>query len=101
MRCEKRSVTSFVVVVLDCDTDAGHQLARRLLAEGNCVAAVARHAAGAVRVMHGHTADRVMVIAADTADERQWQQVTARVTDRFGRIDTIVRAGDAALRASA
>jgi NAD(P)-dependent dehydrogenase (short-subunit alcohol dehydrogenase family) len=100
MKCETRSITS-VVVVLDSETDAGCQLARRLLAQGNCVAAVSRHATAAVRVMHGHPSDRVMVIAADTTDERQWNQVTERVTRRFGRIDTITRAGDAALRASA
>jgi hypothetical protein len=43
----------------------------------------------------------VMVIAADTADQRQWGLVIERVMDRFGRIDTVVRAEDTALRASA
>lgn len=101
MTRETASDTATVVVVLDGDTDAGYQLARRLLAEGRRVAVVARHPAAAVRVMHGHPADRVMVIAADTTDERQWRRLTERVMNRFGRIDTVVRAGNDALRASA
>ena len=51
--------------------------------------------------MHGYSADRVMVIAGDTTDQRQWSRMTERVIDRFGRIDTVVRAEDTALRASA
>lgn len=101
MNRETRSLTDTVVVVLDGDTDAGQQLAIRLLADGRRVAAIARRPGGAVGIMHGHSADRVMVIAADTADERQWSQVVERVTRRFGRIDSVVRAGDAALRVSA
>jgi meso-butanediol dehydrogenase/(S,S)-butanediol dehydrogenase/diacetyl reductase len=101
MKRETSPVTATVVIVLDGDTDAGYQLARRLLAEGRRVAAVARHPGDAVRVMHGHPADRVMAIAADTADQRQWGLVIERVMDRFGRIDTVVRAEDTALRASA
>ncbi|MET0475367.1 MAG: SDR family NAD(P)-dependent oxidoreductase [Mycobacterium sp.] len=101
MKRETFSVAGNVVVVLDSDTDAGCELARRLLDEGRRVVAVTRHPAGAVRVMHGHPADRVMVIAADTADPAQWSQLTERAMDEFGRIDTVVRAEDAALRASA
>lgn len=95
------SSASNVVIVLDGDTDAGHLLARRLLAEGRRVAVVVRHAADGVAVMHGQSFDRVMVIAADAGDRRQWSRVTERVRDRFGRIDTVVRAGDAALSATA
>lgn len=51
--------------------------------------------------MHGHPADRVMAIACDVADPRQWDQLTARVTARFGHIDTVVRGEDTTLRASA
>jgi NAD(P)-dependent dehydrogenase (short-subunit alcohol dehydrogenase family) len=101
MKRETSPVTATVAIVLDGDTDAGYQLTRILLAEGRRVAAVARHPGDAVRVMHGHPADRVMVIAADTADQRQWGLVIERVMDRFGRIDTVVRAEDTALRASA
>jgi NAD(P)-dependent dehydrogenase (short-subunit alcohol dehydrogenase family) len=101
MTRETSSATAAVTVVLDSDTDAGYQLARRLLAEGRRVAAVVRHPGDAVRVMHGHPADRVMVIAADVNDQRQWSRVTERVMERFGRIDTVVRAEGTALRASA
>jgi NAD(P)-dependent dehydrogenase (short-subunit alcohol dehydrogenase family) len=87
--------------VLDGDTDAGHQLARRLLAQGRCVAVVARNPGAAVRVMHGQPADRVMAIGCDVADPRQWRQLTTRVTDRFGRVDAVMRGTDTALRASA
>jgi NAD(P)-dependent dehydrogenase (short-subunit alcohol dehydrogenase family) len=101
MNRETSDTATTVVIVLDGDTDAGYELARRLLADGRRVAVVARHASAAVRVMHGYPADRVMVIAADTADERQWNRVTGCVMARFGRIDTVIRAGDTALRASA
>ncbi|MCV7013770.1 SDR family NAD(P)-dependent oxidoreductase [Mycolicibacterium madagascariense] len=87
-----------VVIVLDGDTEAGQSLARRLLAEGRRVAVVVRHAADGVAVLHGQSYDRVMVIAADADDRAQWSRVTERVRDRFGRIDTVVRAQDAALR---
>jgi NAD(P)-dependent dehydrogenase (short-subunit alcohol dehydrogenase family) len=95
------SDTTTVVVVLGTETDAGYQLTRRLLAEGRRVVAVTRHPLDAVRIMHGHPADRIMVIAADTADQRQWRRVIELVTGRFGRIDTVLRADDAVLRASA
>ena len=101
MNREMRTLADTVVIVLDGDTDAGRDLARRLLAEGRRVAAVSRHPGAGVRLLHGHSADRVMLIAADTTDERQWGLVLQRVTQRFGRVDDVVRAGDAVLRASA
>jgi NAD(P)-dependent dehydrogenase (short-subunit alcohol dehydrogenase family) len=101
MNRETASPASAVTIVLDGDTDSGYVLARHLLAEGRRVAVVARHAGDAVRVMHGQSFDRLMVIAADVNDQRQWSRVTDRVMDRFGRIDTVVRAGDATLRATA
>jgi NAD(P)-dependent dehydrogenase (short-subunit alcohol dehydrogenase family) len=51
--------------------------------------------------MHGYPADRVMAIAADMTDQRQWSRVTERVIARFGRIDTVIPAEDTALRISA
>jgi NAD(P)-dependent dehydrogenase (short-subunit alcohol dehydrogenase family) len=98
---ERDSLASTVVIVLDGGTDAGRRLARRKLADGHRVAVVARNACDAVEVMHGHSADRVMVIAADVDDPRQWSGVTARVTARFGRVDDVVRAEGAAWRSSA
>jgi NAD(P)-dependent dehydrogenase (short-subunit alcohol dehydrogenase family) len=101
MMRETVSTTSTVVIVLDGDTDAGRRMACSSLADGRRVAVVARHPGAAVSVMHGHSADRVMVIAADVNDQRQWSRVTERVIERFGRIDTVVRAEGTALRASA
>ena len=101
MSREIADTATTVVFVLDGDTDAGYQLARRLLADGRRVAVVARHPGAVVRVMHGYSTDRVMVIAGDTTDQRQWSRMTERVIDRFGHIDTVVRAQDATLRASA
>ena len=98
---ERDSLSSSVVIVLDGGTDAGRRLARRKLADGHRVVVVARHAGDAVEVMHGHSANRVMVIAADVSDARQWSRLTARVLARFGRIDGVVRAEGAALRSSA
>lgn len=65
------------------------------------MAVIARHPGAAIAIINGHSADRVMLIGADTADERQWRQVVERVTRRFGRIDSVVRAGEATLRVSA
>lgn len=98
---EMPSHTGTVVIVLDGDTEAGRRLARRKLADGHRVVVVARHAVDAVEVMHGQSADRVMVIAADVADARQWSRLTERVMARFGRIDTIERPSAPVLRASA
>jgi hypothetical protein len=78
---ETASTASTVVIVLDGDTDAGYRLASGLLADGRRVAVVARHPGDVVRVMHGYPAERVLA--------------------RFGRIDTVVRAEESALRASA
>lgn len=101
MNRETRTLADTVVIVPDGDTDAGHDLARRLLAEGRRVAAVSRHPGGGVPILHGQSADRVMTIAADTTDERQWGQVLERVARRFGRVDAVLRAGDGELRATA
>lgn len=101
MNRETSFTATTVVLVLDGDTDAGYRLARKLLADGRRVAVTARHPGDVVRVLHGYPADRVMAIAGDTTDQRQWRRITERVMDRFGRIDTVVRAEDTALRISA
>jgi NAD(P)-dependent dehydrogenase (short-subunit alcohol dehydrogenase family) len=101
MNREKADTTTTVVLVLDGDTDTGYRMARKLLADGCRVAAIGRHPGGVVRVMHGYPADRVLAIAADVTDQRQWSRVTERVIARFGRIDTVIRAEDTALRISA
>jgi NADP-dependent 3-hydroxy acid dehydrogenase YdfG len=101
MSREIADTATTVVLVLDGDTDAGYELARKLLANGRRVAVVGRHPGNLVRVMHGYPADRVMVIASDITDKRQWTLMTERVRDRFGRIDTVVRAEDETLRALA
>jgi NAD(P)-dependent dehydrogenase (short-subunit alcohol dehydrogenase family) len=91
---ETADTTTTVVLVLDGDTDAGYRMARTLLADGCRVAVTGRHPDRVVRVMHGHSADRVLAIAADVTDQRQWNRVTQLVRDRFGRIDTVIRAED-------
>jgi NAD(P)-dependent dehydrogenase (short-subunit alcohol dehydrogenase family) len=101
MNRETASPASTVTIVLDGETDAAYRLARSLLAAGRRVAVVARHPADAVRVMHGQSADRVLVIAGDVDDSRQWRRITERVMDRFGRIDTVVRSEGVALAISA
>jgi short-subunit dehydrogenase involved in D-alanine esterification of teichoic acids len=91
---ETADTTTTVVLVLDGDTDAGYRMARTLLADGCRVAVTGRHPDGVVRVMHGYPADRVLVIAADMTDRRQWNRVAEAVRDRFGRLDTVIRAED-------
>jgi NAD(P)-dependent dehydrogenase (short-subunit alcohol dehydrogenase family) len=91
---ETADTTTTVVLVLNGDTDAGYRMARRLLADGCRVAVTGRHPDGVVRVMHGYPADRVVVIAADMTDQRQWNRVTEVVKGRFGRLDTVIRVED-------
>jgi NADP-dependent 3-hydroxy acid dehydrogenase YdfG len=97
---ETADTATTVVLVLDGDTDAGYRMARKLLADGRRVAVTGRHPDGVVRVMHGYPADRVLAIAADMTDQRQWNRVTEAVRDRFGRLDTVICAEDTALRAA-
>jgi NAD(P)-dependent dehydrogenase (short-subunit alcohol dehydrogenase family) len=97
---ETADTTTTVVLVLDGDTDSGYRMARTLLADGCRVAVIGRHPGGVVRVMHGYPADQVFAIAADMTDQRQWNRVTEQVRDRFGRIDTVIRVEDTALRAA-
>jgi NADP-dependent 3-hydroxy acid dehydrogenase YdfG len=89
---ETADTTATVVLVLDGDTDAGYRMAREMLAEGCRVAVTGRHLDGVVRVMHGYSAERVLAIAADMTDLRQRNRVTQMVWDRFGRLDTVIRA---------
>jgi NAD(P)-dependent dehydrogenase (short-subunit alcohol dehydrogenase family) len=96
---ETADTTTTVVLVLDGDTDAGYRMARKLLADGCRVAVTGRHPDGVVRVMHGYSADRVLAIAADMTEQGQWNRVTEAVRDRFGRLDTVIRAEDTARRA--
>ena len=98
---ETASPASTVTIVLDGETDAGYRLARSLLAAGRRVAVIARHPAGAVGVMHGQSADHVLVIGGDVNDRGQWLRITERVMERFGRIDGVVRAEGSTLRATA
>lgn len=95
---ETTDTTTTVVLVLDGDTDAGYRMARKLLDDGCRVAVIGRHPDRVVRVMHGYSADRVLAIAADTTDQRQWNRVTEVVRDTFGRLDTVIRAEATALR---
>jgi len=97
---ETTDTTTTVALVLDGDTDAGYRMARTLLADGCRVAVTGRHPGDVVRVMHGYPADQVLAIAADVTDQRQWNRVTEQVRDRFGRIDTVIRVEDTALRAA-
>jgi NADP-dependent 3-hydroxy acid dehydrogenase YdfG len=94
-------ISPTVVLVLDGDTDAGFTLARNLLADGCRVVVTARQAGQLVRVMHGYPAERVLALAADTTNRDQWSRVVERTMQRFGRLDTVIRAEDATLSVSA
>lgn len=72
------------VLVLDAGTDRGYRLARALLAAGNRVVAVDRNPARLVRIGHGHSSARLFLIAADTTDPAQAEQVMARAHTHFG-----------------
>jgi predicted kinase len=53
-----------VALIIDADTDAGYWTAQRLLEAGYRVVVTAQHAAGLTRILHGHSASRVVAFAA-------------------------------------
>jgi NAD(P)-dependent dehydrogenase (short-subunit alcohol dehydrogenase family) len=73
------------VLVSEAGTDRGFALAQALLAAGNRVVATDRHAAALVRIAHGHSSAQLLLIAADTADAAQAEQVMARAHAHFGQ----------------
>jgi NAD(P)-dependent dehydrogenase (short-subunit alcohol dehydrogenase family) len=83
-----------VALVINAETDAGYQTAQRLLQAGYRVVVTAQHAAGLTRILHGHSASRVVAFAVDTSDSAQVQRLFRGVEDGFGRIDLVVRPKD-------
>ncbi|KAA0023908.1 SDR family NAD(P)-dependent oxidoreductase [Antrihabitans cavernicola] len=84
------SSRSRVLLVTNAGSDAGQRIAQELLAAGNCVAVTGRHATELVGTLHGHSAERVMAVAADLDDPAQALRVRERVIEHFGRLDVIV-----------
>jgi NAD(P)-dependent dehydrogenase (short-subunit alcohol dehydrogenase family) len=83
--------TGEVVLVVNAGEDAGHQIASALLHDGYRVAVTGRHATQLSRIVHGHSTERVMAVAADTEDRRQVEELLRRVERRFGRpIDAVI-----------
>ncbi|HTI74164.1 MAG TPA: hypothetical protein VL634_04155 [Mycobacterium sp.] len=72
------------VLVLNAGTEAGQQLARKLLRDGHRVAISSRHATDLVPIMHGYPSSRVLAVAADPDDPAQLARLQARVRDYFG-----------------
>ncbi len=87
---------SLVVLVLDAGTESGFRLARALLAAGCRVAATDLHAGHLVRIGHGYTSDRLLLLAADTTDADQLERVVSRAHEHFGQLDCAVQSGLAA-----
>jgi NAD(P)-dependent dehydrogenase (short-subunit alcohol dehydrogenase family) len=79
-----------VVLVLDAGTDHGFTIARALLEAGCLVVATDRHAKDLVRICHGYSGDRVLLVAADVTDPGQLTRLLSRGRERFGRIDCAV-----------
>jgi NAD(P)-dependent dehydrogenase (short-subunit alcohol dehydrogenase family) len=73
-----------VVLVVEAGTDHGFARARALLAAGYRVVAVDRHAASLVRIGHGHSSDRLLMVAADITDADQADRVISRAHAHFG-----------------
>jgi NAD(P)-dependent dehydrogenase (short-subunit alcohol dehydrogenase family) len=82
-----------VALVLNAGTDAGFRTARELLRAGCRVAVTGRNVTHLTRIIHGHSATRVLAIAADPTDRTQVSKLVKRVETGFGRrIDLVVRA---------
>lgn len=81
------------IVVLGAGSDAGADLARRLLEAGHRVLLVDRQATAMVRSMHGYPHDRVAAVAADVGDPRQLRAVLDRARAWFGRVDDVLTVG--------
>ena len=88
--------TSEVVLVTNAGTDAGFQITRELLTAGHRVVVTSRHTTDLTRIMHGYGPERVLAIAADTADREQVTRLIARAENHFGRVDSVIRADGSA-----
>jgi short subunit dehydrogenase len=91
---KSQSSDADVALVINAEADAGHRTAQLLLQAGYRVVVTARQAAGLTRILHGHSASRVVAFAVDTSDSAQVQRLFRRAQDRFGRIDLVVRPND-------
>jgi NAD(P)-dependent dehydrogenase (short-subunit alcohol dehydrogenase family) len=79
-----------VALIVNADTDSGHELAARLAARGVRVAVTARHPAALTRILLGRSADDVLAVAADVDDATQYRRLAARVRERLGPITVVL-----------
>ncbi|MGY4708071.1 hypothetical protein ACXDF8_00630 [Mycolicibacterium sp. CBM1] len=75
--------SSPVIVVLGAGTDRGFTLASALLYAGYRVVASDKHAGALVRIAHGHSSDRVLLVAAEASDPRQLERLVDRAREHF------------------
>jgi len=83
-----------VVLITHVDSDAGYYLARKLLAGGNRVVAVARYPSSLTRILLGQSASHVVAIAADVDGGAQWDRLLERAQARLGRVTIVVDGQD-------
>jgi NAD(P)-dependent dehydrogenase (short-subunit alcohol dehydrogenase family) len=84
-----------VALVMNAGTDAGSRRVRELLRYGYRVAVTGRHVTHLARAIQGHSATRVLAIAADPTDRSQITRLVNKVESEFGRrIVLVVRAHD-------
>jgi NAD(P)-dependent dehydrogenase (short-subunit alcohol dehydrogenase family) len=79
-----------VVLVVEAGTDHGFARAHALLAAGYRVVAVDLHAGSLVRIGHGHSSDRLFLVAADITDADQAERVISRAHAHFGEAPPIL-----------
>jgi NAD(P)-dependent dehydrogenase (short-subunit alcohol dehydrogenase family) len=83
-----------VVLITHADSDAGYYLARKLLAAGNRVVAVARYPSPLTHILLGQSASQVVAIAADIDDGAQWARLLERAQARLGSVTIVVDGQD-------
>ncbi|WP_167096708.1 hypothetical protein [Mycobacterium sp. DL592] len=73
-----------VVLVPDAGTERGYIVARTLLRAGYRVVATDRNPVKLVRIGHGYSSNRFLLVAADPTDERQAERIVSLAHTRFG-----------------
>ncbi len=78
-----------VWLITGCSTGFGRELAKEVLAAGDCAAVTARKPDAIHDIVKGHE-DRAMALALDVTDEDEIAEAVEETLSRFGRIDVLV-----------
>ena len=79
-----------VVLLTHADSDAGHQRALALLADGHRVAVTARHPTRLARILAAHSSGQMVALAADIDDPLQFAKLLERTAAKLGEVRWIM-----------